>query len=129
MSSLQFAVQRGNVRIVFGSGARRELGRELQALGLTRVLVLCSPSRQADALALTDLLGALRAGVAAIAREHVPREDADAAVRTAADAGADGVLAVGGGSAIGLAKAVALALPVRVAALPSTYAGSEMTSI
>jgi len=127
--ALQFAVNRGGVRVVFGRGAQAGLGAELAALGLGRVLVLCSPTRQPEALALSASLGPRRVGVCALAREHVPRQDADAAAQAASAAGADGVLAVGGGSAIGLAKAVALALPMRVAALPTTYAGSEMTSI
>jgi maleylacetate reductase len=127
--ALQFAVQRGGVRVVFGRGTHRDLGAELAALGAQRTLVLCSLSRRDEALALTASLGPRRLGVCALAREHVPRSDADAAAEQARNAGADCVLAVGGGSAIGLAKAVALVVPVRVAALPSTYAGSEMTSI
>jgi maleylacetate reductase len=129
MALLQFAIHRGGVRVVFGRGAAGLLGAEVAALGCARVLVVCSPTRQGEALALTASLGARRIGVCALAREHVPRQDADAAAREASVAGADCVLAVGGGSPIGLAKAVALALPVRVAALPTTYAGSEMTSI
>jgi maleylacetate reductase len=37
--------------------------------------------------------------------------------------------ALGGGSAIGLAKAIALEQEVAIVALPTTYSGSEMTSI
>ncbi|MGH7537721.1 MAG: maleylacetate reductase, partial [Gemmatimonadales bacterium] len=43
--------------------------------------------------------------------------------------GADGILAVGGGSAIGLAKAIAARAPRPVIAVPTTYSGSEMTAI
>jgi maleylacetate reductase len=42
---------------------------------------------------------------------------------------ADGVVAIGGGSTIGLAKAIALQADVAVIAVPTTYAGSEMTPI
>ena len=38
-------------------------------------------------------------------------------------------MAIGGGSATGLAKAVALETGLPVLAVPTTYAGSEMTSI
>ncbi len=41
----------------------------------------------------------------------------------------EGVVAIGGGSAIGLGKNVALALPIKHLAIPTTYSGSEMTPI
>ncbi len=53
---------------------------------------------------------------------------ASLAVGSAQETHADGVVAVGGGSAIGLAKIVALALRLPLIAVPTTYAGSEMTS-
>jgi maleylacetate reductase len=60
---------------------------------------------------------------------HVPAEVADAASARAAELGADGCVAVGGGSTIGLGKAVALRHDLPVIAVPTTFAGSEMTSI
>jgi maleylacetate reductase len=59
----------------------------------------------------------------------VPVAAAEAARAQARDLGADTVVTVGGGSATGFGKAVALALDVRQVALPTTYAGSEMTTI
>jgi maleylacetate reductase len=59
----------------------------------------------------------------------VPREVADRARARAGEVGADGCVAVGGGSAIGLGKAIALELDLPVVAIPTTYAGSEMTTI
>ena len=41
----------------------------------------------------------------------------------------DGLVAVGGGSSIGLAKAIALKTSLPILAIPTTYAGSEMTPI
>ena len=61
------------------------------------------------------------------ARVHVPREVVEAAL--AALGPADTVVAVGGGSAIGLGKALRLERPVRFGAIPTTYSGSEMTCI
>jgi homogentisate 1,2-dioxygenase len=60
---------------------------------------------------------------------QVPAEVADAATARAREAGADWVLAHGGGTPIGVAKAIALSLPVSIAAVPTTYAGSERTNI
>jgi homogentisate 1,2-dioxygenase len=63
------------------------------------------------------------------ARVHVPSDVLDAATRAFADAQADTLLAVGGGSAIGLGKAIRLGHQARFAAVPTTYAGSEMTCL
>jgi alcohol dehydrogenase class IV len=60
-------------------------------------------------------------------RQHVPVENAERA--RAAAAGADVLVAVGGGSAIGLAKAVALTSALPILAVPTTYAGSEGTNV
>jgi maleylacetate reductase len=60
---------------------------------------------------------------------HVPIEVARRAREVAADLGADGCVAVGGGSAIGLGKAIALEHGLPVIAVPTTYAGSEMTPV
>jgi alcohol dehydrogenase class IV len=61
--------------------------------------------------------------------QHVPEPLAGRAAAAADEAGIDVVVAVGGGSAIGLAKAVALHRPVRIVAVPTTYAGSEATNV
>jgi alcohol dehydrogenase class IV len=61
--------------------------------------------------------------------QHVPEPLAERATGAAAEAGVDVVVAVGGGSAIGLAKAIALHRPVRIVAVPTTYAGSEATDV
>lgn len=60
-------------------------------------------------------------------REHVPVATAEAA--RAAAVGADAVLCLGGGSTIGAAKAVALTTGLPILAVPTTYAGSEVTPI
>jgi Alcohol dehydrogenase, class IV len=60
---------------------------------------------------------------------HVPEQVADAAREVAVTAGADCLIALGGGSAIGVAKAVALSTGIPIIAIPTTYSGSEMTPI
>jgi homogentisate 1,2-dioxygenase len=124
-----FAVQRGAARIVFGEGEAARIPAEIAALGLRRVLVISTPGRRAEADAIAAKLGPLGAGVVALAREHVPAQTVADAQREVERADADAVLAFGGGSAIGLAKALALTGRVRVGAVPTTYSGSEMTPI
>jgi alcohol dehydrogenase class IV len=61
--------------------------------------------------------------------QHVPVEVAQAAVAEALTADADVVVALGGGSATGLAKSIAKETGLPIVAVPTTYAGSEMTPI
>ena len=117
------------MRVVFGAGPSRRIADELAALGMERVLVVSTPGRAQDAARIAERLGSRSAGVLSVAKEHVPADVAAHGRRAAADARADAVLAFGGGSAIGLAKAIALEERVRIAAIPTTYAGSEVTPI
>jgi homogentisate 1,2-dioxygenase len=107
-------------------GGIQALARVVERLGGTRVLLVTGPSaRFADRAraSLGDLLVAIFSG----ARRHVPQEVVDAAGRTLTQHGADTVVALGGGSAVGLAKALRLEHDVRFIAVPTTYAGSERT--
>jgi maleylacetate reductase len=124
-----FTYQALPMRVRFGIGALRRLPDEVAALGLTRVLVLCSPEQEATGKLVADALGSRAAGVLPEARMHVPIEVAHRARALATEVGADGCVAVGGGSAIGLGKAIALEHGLPVIAVPTTYAGSEMTPI
>ena len=76
---------------------------------------------------LVEILGARAAGLHAQAVVHVPKAVAEAGV--AAARGADGLVAAGGGAAIGLAKIIARDLSVPILAVPTTYSGSEATAI
>ncbi len=116
-------------RVVFGVGSRAQLGAEVDRLSISRALVLCTPEQQTQAEDVTALLGTRIAGVFPRAVMHVPIESAHDARRVAADLGADGCIAVGGGSTVGLAKAIALVSSLPILAVPTTYAGSEMTPI
>jgi maleylacetate reductase len=124
-----FTYQALPMRVVFGAGSLAGLPDEVGALGLHRVLVLCSPEQESTGRAVAAALGDRAAGVLAEARMHVPVEVAHRAREVAAQLGADGCVAVGGGSAIGLGKAIALEHGLPVIAVPTTYAGSEMTPV
>ena len=124
-----FTYQALPMRVVFGAGALANLPDEVAALGLTRVLVLCSPEQEVTGKQVAAALGERAAGVLPEARMHVPVEVATRARDLARELGADGCVAVGGGSAIGLGKAIALEHDLPVIAVPTTYAGSEMTPV
>ncbi len=117
-------------RVVFGAGvARTELAGEIARLGVSRLLLIAGGGGQSVARDLAVPLGDRIAGTFTGIRPHVPVEVADAARKQAAAVGADSVLSVGGGSATGTAKAVALTTGLPVIAVPTTYAGSEVTPV
>lgn len=116
-------------RIVFGSGSLARVGEELEALGIGRALVLSTPFQKSDAEALAARLGARDAGVFAGATMHTPVEVTETALAAYQAAGADGVVALGGGSTIGLGKAIAYRNGCPQLVIATTYAGSEVTPI
>ena len=116
-------------RVVFGAGSLAQLPAELDRLDAHRALVLCTPGQRALAMGVTAMLGDRAAGIYDGAVMHVPEAIAADARATAARLGADSCIAIGGGSTIGLAKAIALTTDLPILAVPTTYAGSEMTPI
>lgn len=116
-------------RVVFGAGALRHLAREIDELGARRALVLCTPEQRAQAERVAGLLGDRAAGIFDQAVMHVPIETAREAREVARRMEADCAVAVGGGSTTGLGKAIALDSGLPIIAVPTTYAGSEMTPI
>jgi alcohol dehydrogenase class IV len=116
-------------RVVFGAGALAKLPEELARLGATRALVLSTPEQKASAMEVAAALTGRCAGTYDKAAMHVPIEVAEDARRTARELGADCCVTVGGGSTTGLGKAIALTSELPILAVPTTYAGSEMTPI
>jgi maleylacetate reductase len=107
-------------RVVFGAGvARTRLRDELAG----RVLLIAGEPELELARSLAGDTYATFSEV----RQHVPVEVAHRAA--AAAEGADVLLSVGGGSTTGTAKAVALETGLPIVAVPTTYAGSEMTPV
>jgi len=116
-------------RVVFGAGTLDRLSAEIGRLGAKRALVLSTPEQRASAEEVSSRLGARSAGVYDQAVMHVPIETAEAARAVAAKLEADCCVAIGGGSTIGLGKAIALTSELPILAIPTTFAGSEMTPI
>ncbi len=116
-------------RVVFGRGALGRAGQEVERLDAHRVLLISTRSSAASGKSVADALGnKLVARIDEVAM-HVPAEVAESALRSAETTGADLLVCIGGGSATGLGKAVAAQTSVPILAIPTTYAGSEMTSI
>lgn len=116
-------------RVVFGAGALAHLEREVTLLGAQRALVLSTPDQEDQARRVAERLGTRTAGIFPRAVMHVLIETAREAREVAAQLGADCTIAIGGGSTTGLGKAIALESGLPILAIPTTYAGSEMTPI
>ena len=127
MKSFNYNGQAG--RVIFGAGSLQHLAREIDALGARKALVLSTPEQRASAEMIANLLGPRAAGVFDRAVMHVPIETAREARELARKLGADCAVAIGGGSTTGLGKAIALDSGLPILAIPTTYAGSEMTPI
>lgn len=116
-------------RVIFGAGRVAEVPAEVERLGARRVVVVAG--REEDALAerVEQGLGERLAGRVDRIRQHVPEEVAEAGRERVAELDGDALVSLGGGSTTGLAKAVALTTGLPILAIPTTYAGSEMTPI
>ncbi len=115
-------------RVIFEVGAADQLAAEIDRLGLERVLFIASARWAEWVESRLARLGNRGAGHFDGVVSQAPGELVDRLANQARDLGVDGVISIGGGSPVGLAKAVALLVGgVQVIALPTTYSGSEMT--
>jgi len=117
-----------SVRVIFGAGTVGRVALEAGRLGGS-VLLIAGRRQVAEADRIAGELGSRCVGRIDEVTEHVPAEIAHRAVDLARRTGATTVVAIGGGSAVGLAKAIALQVDVAILAVPTTYAGSEQTPI
>lgn len=116
-------------RVIFGTGTLAQLPEEVDRLGLRRVLILSTAQQAGQAAEIERLLGPRAGGIHAEAAMHTPIKVTEKAVGRAVAAGIDGLVSVGGGSSVGLGKAIGLRTGLPHLTVPTTYAGSEMTPI
>lgn len=126
---MQFTHQSHTVRVVFGAGTVRQLGPELQRLKARRALFVCTRSGRDRYRSQIDSLGALGVGVFDRAEPHCPQNVAEAALADFKRFDADTVVAIGGGSTIGLSKYIAANTCSNTLVVPTTPSGSEMTAL
>jgi maleylacetate reductase len=116
-------------RVLFGEGTLAGAADEADRLGIKRALVLTTPQQHADGTKLGRVLGHRLAAEFPEAAMHTPVAVTERAMAVIEARDVDGLVALGGGSAIGLAKALSLRSGLPQLVLPTTYAGSEMTPI
>jgi len=116
-------------RVVFGKGRVDRVSEEAVHLGIRRAIVLSTPEQADHANAIAGLLGEHCGAVFSHARMHTPVDVTEQAMAIVRTEGIDGTVAIGGGSTTGLGKAIAYRTDLPQIAVPTTYAGSEMTDI
>lgn len=116
-------------RVVIGAGARHAIPAELERIGAARVFLVATGSAAAAAGELADALGPRCAGRFDGPVVHTPVAVTERALELLSDTSADALVALGGGSAVGLGKALSVRTGLPQVAVPTTYAGSEVTPV
>jgi len=126
---MRFAVDLHPAHVRFAAGARAAVAEECERLGAGRVLLVCTPGGAARYRDVAQALGARCAATFAEAEPHCPEPVVERCRALWRKTGADGVVAVGGGSTIALGKILTAEEGAKFVCLPTTYSGSEMTDI
>jgi alcohol dehydrogenase class IV len=116
-------------RVIFGSGTLAKLSDEVSRQKLSAPLLLSTPQQVGHLIQLKEILDGKVAGVFSEATMHTPSHITDKALTYAKSVNADSVISIGGGSTIGLGKAISIRTGLPHICIPTTYAGSEMTPI
>jgi maleylacetate reductase len=116
-------------RVVFGAGVISQLAEEIDRLQKHRTMLIVSGSAARLIPMLTEQSGERLAGVFSEVAQHVPASLVEKALAVAHELRTDCIVTMGGGSAIGLGKALALKIDVPIIAIPTTFSGSEMTPV
>ena len=141
---MRFSYETASQKVTFGAGDQKLLSEILDDFGWQR-LFLCTSPRLRENGSIEMIFSSLEEKVVAVFDKtvsHVPEAQVAEALAIARESGCDVVIGLGGGSAIGLAKAVSYELSagqhfkqhttdldIPIIAIPTTYAGSEMTPV
>jgi len=129
MEEAAFVRETRQRRVTFGWRARASaISEELMRLGVERAMIVTTPSRAGLAAEVARLV-LDRAGIVYPgAQPNAPTDVTDAAITAASSVKADGLVAIGGGTAIALSKAISLRTGLPQVAVPTTFAGVEGAS-
>jgi alcohol dehydrogenase class IV len=116
-------------RVIFGTGTLSRLPEEVARLRSTKPLLLSTPQQVKEVETLKTILNGKIAGIFTEATMHTPSHVTDKALEFSKTVQADSVISIGGGSTIGLGKAISIRTGLPHICIPTTYAGSEMTPI
>jgi alcohol dehydrogenase class IV len=114
-------------RVVFGSGKLRALPGEMARRELRSPLILTTPGQIHHGEIVKVTLGA--GHMFTEATMHTPTSVTERALAYAKSVLADSIVSIGGGSTIGLGKAISIRTGLPHICIPTTYSGSEMTPI
>ena len=114
-------------RVLFGNGTIEKLPDEIARLNVKAPLLLCGPKHVNKASKLMAILNGNISGIFTRATMHTPLDVTVEALEYAMAQNADSLVSIGGGSAIGLGKAISIRTGLPHICIPTTYAGSEMT--
>jgi alcohol dehydrogenase class IV len=124
-----FILDQPAYRVIFGVGTLERLPNEVTRVEASRALVVSTPAEIRFAEDASRRLGQAAAGMFTEAVMHHPIEVVHAARQRAKEVDADCYVTIGGGTTTGTGKLIALETGRPVIAVPTTYAGSEMTPI
>jgi maleylacetate reductase len=116
-------------RVVFGVGTLERLPEEVKRLGCNRVIVLSIKAQEQSGKDVQKLLGNMAVALYSNAAMHTPEIITNKALSVVQELKADCIVSIGGGSTIGLGKAIAYRTDLPQIVIPTTYAGSEATPI
>ena len=116
-------------RVIHGAGRISELPEEAAALGAKRIMFCCTKSRLPEVENIAASLGERFAGICDKAKIFVPLAAVELGREQARATEADCLVSFGGGTAVGLAKAIALEQGQPIISIVTTYSGSETTAL
>lgn len=129
MEAFEYKPNPGHV--VFGRGSISKVPDQLRLLGLSKPLILSTPEQVGQAEGLSaNLTGDIKAvGVFSEATMHTPIHVTEKALKCCEEKHPDCLISIGGGSTVGLGKAMSIRNRLYHIAIPTTYAGSEVTPV
>lgn len=116
-------------RVKFGSGTLQQLPSLLKDINATAVLILSTPEQISSAETVKKIIGDAGVAIFSEATMHTPVHITEKALSVAKEQKVDGIISIGGGSTVGLGKAISIRTGLPHLCIPTTYAGSEMTPI